>query len=244
MIDDTIQQVPEVTQEVAQQEPQQAEVAQKPVETPAESQKEVNMRLLRERAEHAERRAMELERMIAQKQQAPVSEPQEEELDISDDTYIEGKHLKKYVKSLKQELKNTKKEFEEFSQRSSLANAEIRLKSQFVDFDNVVNLQNLEKLSQQKPALYRSIMANQDIYDRGYTAYEMIKNTGIIEETYPSQDKKLEENRSKPRSVATVSPQQGETPLSHVGEYDRRVLTEERKDQLRRQVQEAKRNRV
>lgn len=212
-----------------------------------ESQKEANMRILRERAEAAERRALELERMIQMNmnQSQPstkmqVAEESEDDFDLSDDTYIEGKHLKKYVKSLKQELKNTKKQFEEFNQKNSLAQAEVRLKSQFGDFDNVVSKENLEKLAAQKPALYRSIMANQDIYDRGYTAYELIKSAGILGEEYAYVDRKLEENKSKPRSAANVAPQTGDTPLTRVGDYDRRILSDERKEQLRRQVEAAK----
>ena len=103
----------EQTAETAQ--PAQQNVAQ-------DSQKEANMRILRERAESAERRALELERMVqmnmSQNQQQSNKmqiADEDDDFDLSDDTYIEGKHLKKYVRSLKQELKNTKKQFEEYT---------------------------------------------------------------------------------------------------------------------------------
>jgi hypothetical protein len=214
-----------------------------------ESQKETSMRILRERAEAAERRSQELERMIQMNMSQQlhskmnVVDNDDDDFGVSDDTYIEGKHLKKYVKSLKQELQNTKRQFEEYNQQNALTQAEIRLKNQFNDFDSVVNKENLEKLQQQKPALYRTILANADIYDKGYTAYELIKHSGIIADQYQELDRKVEENRSKPRSAANASPQSSDTPLTRVGDYDRRVLTEDRKDQLRRQVEEAKRNR-
>ncbi len=227
---------------------EQEQTADKPQQNTAQdTQKEANMRILRERAEAAERRSLELERMV----QMNMSQQQtnkmqvtddEDDFDIGDDTYIEGKHLKKYVKSLKQELKNTKKQFEEYNNQNSLSNAEMRLKNQFSDFNTVVTTENLEKLAAQKPALYRTILANTDVYDKGYTAYELIKHSGIIDNNYQELDRRVEENRSKPRSAANASPQSGETPLARVGDYDRRVLTEERKDQLRRQVEEAKRN--
>jgi hypothetical protein len=211
-----------------------------------ESQKETSMRILRERAEAAERRSLELERMM----QLNMSQQQsnkmqvvdnDDDFDISDDTYIEGKHLKKYVKNLKQELKNTKRQFEEFNQQNALTQAEMRLKNQFNDFETVVNKENLEKLQQQKPALYRTILANTDIYDKGYTAYELIKNSGLLIDQYQELDKKVEENKSKPRSAANASPQSGDTPLTRIGDYDRRILSEDRKNQLRKQVEEAKR---
>jgi hypothetical protein len=209
-----------------------------------ESQKESNMRILRERAEAAERRSAELERIMQMnmsQQQPTKMQVEDDDFDISDDMYIEGKHLKKYVKNLKQELKNTKKQFEDYNQQNALTQAEIRLKSQFNDFDTVVTRENLKKLENEKPSLYRTILSNPDVYDKGYAAYELIKHSGILAENYESLDRKVEENRSKPRSAANVSPQSGDTPLARVGDYDRRILTEERKDQLRRQVEEAKR---
>lgn len=227
------------------QEEQIIEKQQEPVQ-PQESQKETSMRILRERAEAAERRALELERamqMNMSQQQSTKMQivDEDDDFDLSDDTYIEGKHLKKYVKNLKQELKNTKRQFEEYNQQQAMAQAEIRLKHQFADFDAVVSRENLSRLQEQKPALYRTILANSDIYDKGYAAYELIKNSGILTDQYQELDRKVEENRSRPRSAANASPQSGDTPLTRVGDYDRRILTEDRKEQLRRQVEEAKR---
>lgn len=227
-----------------------AEKPQQPQQSAAqESQKEANLRILRERAEAAERRSVELERMIQmnmsnnqQSTKMQIAESDEDDFDVSDDTYVEGKHLKKYVKNLKQELKNTRKQFEEYNQQNALTQAEMRLKSQFNDFGAIVSAENLQKLAQQEPVLHKTIYANTDIYDRGYLAYQLIKNSGILADQYQALDKRVEENRSKPRSAANVAPQTGETPLARVGDYDRRILTPDRKDQLRRQVEEAKRN--
>lgn len=224
---------------------QQIEKPQEPVQQ-QESQKETSMRILRERAEAAERRSQELERVInmnmAQQSQnnQKIQIAEDDDFDMSDDTYVEGKHLKKYVKSLKQELKNTKQQFEEFNKQSALNQAEMRLKNQFSDFDSVVSKENLEKLQSQKPVLYRTILANSDLYDKGYAAYELIKSSGIVTDQYQEIDKRVEENRSKPRSAANASPQSGDTPLTRIGDYDRRILTDERKDQLRKQVEQAK----
>jgi hypothetical protein len=229
----------------------QEAIVEKPQETQKnadyEESKQTSIRLLRERAEAAERRSQELERMVQMNMSQQQSNQKmqivddEDDFDLNDDTYIEGKHLKKYVKSLKQELKNTKKQFEEYNQQNSMHQAEMRLKTQFNDFESVVSKENLERLQQQKPALYRTILANSDIYDKGYVAYELIKNSGILTDQYQELDRKVEENRSKPRSAANAAPQSGDTPLARVGDYDRRILTDERKDQLRKQVEEAKR---
>lgn len=224
------------------------------VEPPAQqdSQKEQNFRLLRERAEAAERKSQELERMIqmnmSQNQQSTKLQVVEDDddIDIPDDTYIEGKHLKKYVKNLKKELKDTKREIREATERTATSQAEFRLKSEYSDFDKIVTKENLEKLQHLKPSLYRSLVANPDIYDRGCTAYDMIKYSPLFDkQEYQQIDQKMEDNRSKPRSAGSAAAgQTGDTPLARVGDYDRRVLTEERKSQLRRQVEEAKRNKV
>jgi hypothetical protein len=229
------------------QQYQQPEVTQpeSPKEQQEESPKEQSLRILRERAEESERRSREyerklqdLERAIASQQQ-PQNSQEDDDFDFNDDTYIEGKQFKKYVRSLKNEISKQKKEFEEITRAQMLNNAEMRLKSDFNDFDSVVTPENLEKLKYARPVLYRSIMANQDIYDRGYTAYEFIKNSAVSS-AYSDTDKRLEENKSKPRSSANVAPQAGETPLSRIGDYDRRILTKEQKEQIMRNVQRAK----
>ncbi len=224
-----------------------AEPAQAPQKTEAEkeAQKEASHRVLRDRAEAAERRALELERMIQQNmaQQQPNKiqlVDNDDGFDISDDTYVEGKHLKKYIKSLKQEVESTKKKFEDYNAQNSLTQAEMRLRAKYSDFDNVVTKENLDKLAAQKPALYKAIFASTDIYDRGDVGYEVLQASGILNNQYQDLDKRVEENKNKPRSAANASPQSGDTPLARVGDYDRRILSEERKDQLRRQVEQAK----
>lgn len=234
-------------QTYSQEQAAPVETAQEPRQQ-QDSQKEINMRILRERAEAAERRNQELERMVQmnmsqQQQSNKIQLVDNDDFDINDDDLIEGKHLKKYVKSMQKDLKDARKQFEDYSQTAALAQADMKLKSQFSDFDNVVSKENLEKLAILKPALYRTIYSNNDMYDRGYTAYEMIMNSGIVSDQYKNIDKRLEDNRTKPRSASNVAPQSSDTPLARVGDYDRRVLTEARKDELRRQVAEAKRNR-
>lgn len=209
-------------------------VQQVPVESPADR----NWKAMRERAEQAERRAQELERSIAQQQQ-PKQEEEDFNFGVDDDGLTEGKHLKKAYKSLKDDLKQTKKQLEQFNNMS----AEMRLRSKFSDFDAVMTPENMKQLAIMKPAIARSIAANNDLYDQGETAYDAIR-AFVKSESFESTDKRIEENKQKPRSVASIAPQTAETPLTKVADYDRRVLTEERKEQLRRQVAEARMHRT
>jgi len=229
--------------EQQQEAPQQAQDKQ-------DTSKEHNMRVMRERAESAERRAQDLERMMMQNsardsQLQKVEQEVDDTPDISDDNYIEGKQLKKYVRSLRQELKSTKQQFEEERKQLALSTAEMRLKSQFEDFNTVVTKENLEKLARQKPSLYNSIIATKDVYDQGYSAYDMIKASGIANDNYESVDRRIEENRNKPKSASTLSASSGnDSALAKAANYDqgRRILTQADKDRLMRQVEEAKRN--
>jgi hypothetical protein len=214
-------------------------------EAKPESSKEQNHRILRERAEAAERKARDLEyqlQMRTQQQEKPVQRDEEDEddFDISDDSYVEGRQVKKILKKMDQKIKSTKQQFEEMAQKSALKYAESNLKSQFNDFDSIVTEDNLQKLKDAKAPLFRSIMANPDFYDRGYSAYEAIKSMGIVSSEHDDIDRKIEENNRRPRSSSATAPQTGDTPLSRVGDYDRRILTPERKEQLRKQVEQAK----
>jgi len=218
---------------------------QKPVQEQPKPEVLENNRKLRERAEEAERRLQELERNMSELRSTNSREVEQEEdddLDVKDDDFIEGKHLKKYIKTLKKELKETRKQVSDTQQQAMLTTAEVKLKSQFSDFDNVVNKDNIKNLAENNPVLYRTIMANPDIYDRGYAAYEILKNMKE-KDTYNAIDKRIEENKSKPKTSSSMNSQTADTPLSRVDDFDRRILTPERRKEIMRQVAENKKYR-
>ena len=220
-------------------ETQQEQVVEESQQNTAnEISKAESIRALREQRDAAERKAAEYERYIqqnmSQQQTTKMQLHEEDDMDISDDTYVEGKHLKKYIKKLEKKLESNEKRFSEYNE----TNAEMRLKSQFNDFDNVVTHDNLRKLQQQKPALYRTILANPDLYDKGYTAYELIKNSGIASNNnndYEDVDRRVAQNQSKPRSASNVAPQVSESPLGEVTNIGRRIISEKQAAEIIRQ---------
>ncbi len=219
---------------------QEQKVEEKKEEAQKESPKEYNMRQMRERLEASERRAKDLEEQMKQRSAIPQQQTQSQESDdiqIGDEDLIEGKHLKKYVSST---IQKYERKLEEMERRSAEVAAENRLKAQYQDFDSVMNEENFKNLATLYPEDYRSVVSNPDIYSKGKTAYNMIKRYGIVENAYEDVDRRLSENKNKPRAAASISPQSSDTPLARVGDYDRRTLTEERKEQLRQQVAEAK----
>jgi hypothetical protein len=236
MLDDTNTPVEETVETKVQEQAPQPETTEK---TP-EPEEKINWRQIRERIEQTERKNFELQKALESQQKPPQQEP-DEQYDFDDENLVEGKHVKKYISKLSKELKETKKQIAEFNAKNALTTAEIRLNS-LEGFRDLVTDANLEKLAKLHPEDYASAMANPDIYARGKTAYNMIKNYGI-DDKYKAVDQKISENKTKPRSSANAAPQASNTPLARVGDYDRRVMSEERRTQVLAQLEELKKQR-
>ena len=225
---------PEAPEQVEEQVEEAPEQVQEKSYERRESDRDYNFRQLRERAEQAERRNEEYERMMSAKKEKPEQEYPE----LEDDGLVEGKHLKRYnnnVRSLKEDLEKTKKELANFHATS----AELQLRAKFNDFDRVVTNENVERLKREKPALYRAILANPDLKDKGEIAYESIVQY-LQPKKFAKQDQRIAENKTKPRSSATITPQASDSPLSKAGDYDRRELSESRKAELWAEMKSAR----
>lgn len=224
---------------------QAVEAQEESTQAPVESSKEYNIRIMRERAEAAERRAAEYERILQQQmlQQSQsgnrsLSDDEEDDDALSDTDFIDKKYFKKAIKkAVTKATQITQERFEKNLKEIQQRNAEQALRRDYSDIDSVVTEENLYKLSVQKPHLYRSLIANQDTYDRGAAAYEMITNSGIINNAYSNQARRIQENKSKPKSAAVVGPQESESPLAQFYGNDRRILSKEDKERNMERVQ-------
>lgn len=232
MLDDIAENLDQ-TQEVPEsQEP----VQDQPVTSlrSAETEKERNIRIMADRAERAERRIAELENTLHQRSQQPQQQLQAQEDDdfaIDDDDVPVGRQIKKQFKTLKNKLETTQKQLEMLNQKTSVEQAELKLNAKYNDFNSIVTTDNIKALAEVDPDAYRSIMSLNDIYDRGYTAYQLISNKL---RTMPQRniDRKIEDNKIKPRSAATISAKASSSPLTQVTDYERRVLSEEDRDRI------------
>lgn len=214
-----------------------------------EAEQARNFKAMREAAERVTRerdevvqRLQEYERRYANQPQpnyAVANEPDTdfEGINLKDDELAEGQHLKKIASTIKK-LEAKQKALE---QQSYTSNAEVRLRSQFSDFDKVMTLQNVQTFSAAYPELAKSINASSDLYDKAVSAYTLIKRFGIYdEEPYQGDKVRALENTAKPRPLASVSPQQGESPLSRANAFAN-GLTEELKKKLREEMAAASR---
>ena len=243
LLDDTPPPVPPATAPT----PSPADIPSQPVET----SKQMNLRLMRERAEAAERKQMEIERRYAEmekqlKQQqyaSPQVQPQEtvKELDfnVPDDELIEGKHVKQIVNALKNEINQVKNQFSQINAQTAAQTAEARFQAQYPDAPKVLSSDNIKNFATIYPEEYKSMMSNPDPYAQLKTAYNMITKFGLLENQ--EEDTRIAQNQAKPRSAASAGGSQtAQTPLSRIGDYDRRVLSEADKERIRQQVAQAK----
>lgn len=230
----TLQDLPEVPRDeypVEETQPQVVEQKQptQEVAAPQETSEQINFDALRQAKEAAEherdtyRRQLEAQRQ----QQQPQSQKQTV---LGDDDLVEGRHIKaaderykKIENQLRQELTET------------------RLKVKYPDFDAVVNSNTVAQLKAAYPELASTLSQSTDFYNTGASAYTLIKKLGIYDgKDHLSNQKIVQDNSAKPRPLSSVSPQQGESPLSHANAFAN-GLTPELKKKMWQEMIEARR---
>ncbi len=220
-------------------------------EQPKETPQQMNFRRMREELEQAKRDRDEAMRyaMSSQKpqqQQYAQPEPEDDYSDIGldDDGLAEGKHIKKVLK----EMREIKKELNHYKQKSTEDTTKIKLATQFPDYDKVMTSENLSRLEAANPELAEMIMNTTDRYKQSKLAYDMVKQYGIYSDapkapTYDNEKAIAQKNAAKPRPLASVSPQQGDSPLSKANAFANGSLSKDMKEQFRREMIEATRGR-
>jgi hypothetical protein len=218
--------VPVTEQVETNQESDNTQAAVETTPTPQES-----FRQLREKAERAERERDEM-RVALQKIYAQGPQTKQPEDDEDPSELIERRHLKRYESELtrvKEELSHT---------RQSIA--EQHLKAQYPDFEKVVNRDTIEEFRSRNPKLAASLAATDDLFEKGAAVYTLIKNMGIYREDNYAPDRiKAENNAVKPKPTNSISPQRGESPLSHANAFAN-GLTDDLRKQLWREMDQAR----
>jgi hypothetical protein len=233
---------PEVTQEQENQSPDIVDQPREKRTSPDES-----FRALREKAEKAERerdayqrtlQEIEMRAALYQQQAQQQQKPVEPEIDPNDEDLLEGKHYKKLVnkyKALEEKLEHaTRKSYETV--------IESRIRSKYDDFDTVVNADSIKALRESEPELAASLHANPDIESKAIATYKAIKRLGLQPSTEYNADKEqAQKNASKPKSLSSISPQQGESPLSRANAFAN-GLTEDLRKQLLKEMEQARKS--
>jgi len=190
-----------------------------------------NLRRLREARDRSEREKAILEDRL--KQYTSREETPKQDLEYGDEDFVEGRHLKKEMESIKKQL-------HAYKQQQVSSADETRLKSVYADFEKVVNPETIQRLKELDPETAETIAtSNASLYARGAAAYKRIKEIGAYVEDNHKQDReKAQANIAKPRPLNSVSPQQGDSPLAMANAFAN-GLTPELKKQLWKEMNEA-----
>jgi chromosome segregation ATPase len=169
----------------------------------------------------------------------PDNSNDDEDFNLDPDALAEGKHISKVAKK----IKNLEQKLKSFQQQSTETATEARLKAKYQDFDKVVSKDNVEALRDSHPELWETINSAPDLYNRAVTAYTMIKELRLSpDDSFDAAKIAVQKNSAKPRPLNSVSPQQGDSPLSRANAFEA-GLTDELRDQLRKEMELARRNR-
>lgn len=198
---------------------------------PKSKQDHPNFASLRSGLQKAERERDDLARRLQEKEA-------EYEVDLAPDELAEGRHLSKVTKK----IKNLEDQIKTYEQKTYQISVQNQLKSQYADFDTVVNGETIAQLSQSYPELANTLNSSQDLYSTGVSAYTMIKQLGISPNSQLSQDRQRAiANAAKPRPLVSGSHASGASPLSAPNAFAN-GLTEDLRSQLIREMVEAQKN--
>jgi len=230
----------DVQEQVSPQESQGQDWAQ-PDPTPKPSPVlENNIRALRESKERIQRERDEMARRLQEYESRANPQAPEEDLSLNlgENDLAEGKHLTKIQKQLTRQ----RDELLRTQQQTNALLVETKLKTEHPDIDKVVTVDNIKSLSELYPEIAQTLNSSTDYYSKAKAAYTMIKKFGIhVDDTFGSDRELAQRNAAKPRPLASVSPQQADSPLSRANAFAN-GLTEELKVQLRKEMEEATRN--
>jgi hypothetical protein len=237
----------EVAQALASEEqPAEIEVAseehQQLQEEIKQSPQAKNFAALREKAERAERERDEALRILREvesssRRNQPLPIEEDDSISIGPDDLAEGKHLSK----VQQKIKKLEKQLKDYEQKATESMLETQLRVNYPDFNVVVSRENLELLRNEYPEIAATINSSQDHYSRAAAAYKLIKKLGINQTVSYDADKlKVHQNAQKPRPLASVSPQRGDSPLSRANAFADGKLSDELAKQLFKEMNDAR----
>jgi hypothetical protein len=221
-----------------EQAPQVDEYVPEPIEQQqVQDNRERNFAALREARERAERErdeaiyyARQLQMQAQQNNQQPI-----EDHNLAPDDLVEWRHVENKIKNIESKLR----QYENYTQTNV---ADARIKAQFNDFDQVVTHETVERLRTMYPEIAQSLHATPDIYNKAVSTYNIIKKFGLANGNYEHDKYVAQRNSAKPKPTNTVAPQQGDSPLNKANDFSNGFLTQERKNQLYKDMMDAKNN--
>jgi len=228
------------------EEPQQ----QEPVQPKGDLDE--NIKLLREskkrEQERAERAEYERDQMLRYVQslnnpqvQQPQQQPTQQQrnaLGLGEDDFVEPKH----VNHIHDSVEGLRQEVNEWKMRNEETTADLKLRSEFNDFNDIVTSKNVEELLGQYPEMSEIVRGQAPLYTRGKATYRLIKkfmsekaNKAVTQST----QKTIEDNFNKPRPAVTAAPTKTADSQLNYANLFANGYTEEVSKFLRKQMDDA-----
>lgn len=257
-----IQPQPEEAAPIEQQE--LVEAAEEPVEQlapePKPKKDHPNFASLRNKAEQLEYerneayRQIELERKqneqrlealrleLLSQSENKKQEIEEDETDYDPDGYANNRKIQKIEKKYSKKTSDIEQKLARLEAENAALTTKSMLRNKYSDWDSIVNSENLAKLSREFPQLGKTLDSTNDMYAAGESAYLMIKKFGITQDEPDNYDEEkaiIQKNAKKPRTIASLNLQQGESPLSKANIFAA-GMTKDLEKQLWKEMQEAR----
>ena len=173
-----------------------------------EDAKERDFRALRQRQKEMEWELKQKDEMLnrfMQTQQPQAQEPIAEPEDADED-YVPAGRVKgiarKTVAPLEKKIAELESRLAQQDQNRLIQN----LRSQYSDFDDVVNVDTIEILEKQEPELAATIAQMKDPYKMGLHSYKYIKALGLIDKVPDARHKKEVVQKLERNAKAVQSP--------------------------------------
>ena len=198
-----------------------------------------DLRVAKEQAEAERDEAMRILRQIELQKHSPQPAAKEEEdIRLGPDELAEGKHLSQ----VDRKIKKLEEQLWQYQQKTTEMTAEATLRSKYPDFEKIVSNENIKQLKQDYPSIAETLSSNPNVYSKAEAAYQMIKKLGIhVEDVFQNERAQVQKNLAKPKPIASLSPQQGDSPMSKANAFAN-GLTPELQKQLLKEMSEARRN--
>ncbi len=228
------------------------EVVQSVEDTPQEPVQEEprdrDWRALRARADEAkhlarEKEALERERDFYRQQAMKPGATNNTEDDYLSDT---ERSLKREMEDLRSQMQKQARETEEAKRQVYVSKSEAALIRDYPDINKVVTEENVAIFKSQYPSLYNAAVSSSDVYDVGAATYEFLIAKGIYKKPKSPISQivnSANRNAGKPRSISSVSPQSGDTPIKQASNYmGSSISSEDERKQLWAEMSFAARN--
>lgn len=199
--------------EVAPQETVNNESMQSPETIDVEAQKrdeikDRDFRAMRQRQKELEWEIKQKDEMLNKVLQAQQPAPSQTiaEPEDADEDYVPAGKVKGIARRTMQPLEKKIQELESKLAQQEQQKLIQNLRTQYSDFDDVVNVDTLEILEKQEPELAATIASFKDPYKMGLHTYKYIKALGLLDKVPDARHKREVEQKLERNAKAVQSP--------------------------------------